>query len=244
MGLDPQTTLTWFGHACVEVKTPGGKTILFDPWFGNPKSPKPASAVTACDLLLVTHGHGDHLGDALMIASRFHPVWPAMHELSLWASRRLTGGSDAVTGMNKGGTFMVGEIAVTMVGADHSAGDWNSDAGTTLYLGEPAGFVVRLENGYTIYHAGDTNVFSDMELIGELYQPNLALLPIGGHYTMGPREAALAIELLGVDAVAPIHWGTFPLLAGTPAALSDELAARDLASVEVIAWEPGQSIQR
>ena len=118
--------------------------------------------------------------------------------MSLWLARRLPGGADAVIGMNKGGTVDVGEIAVTMVGADHSAGDWNAGGETTLYLGEPAGFVVRLENGYTIYHAGDTNVFGDMRLIGELYRPDLALLPIGGHFTMGPREAALAVELLGV----------------------------------------------
>ena len=159
------------------------------------------------------------MGDAVALASRLRPVWPCIHEMSLWLARRLPGGSDATTGMNKGGTFAFGEISVTMVGADHSAGDWNPGGETTLYLGEPAGFVVRLENGGTIYHAGDTNVFGDMRLIGELYRPDLALLPIGGHFTMGPREAALAVELLGVDAVAPIHWGTFPILAGTPAAL-------------------------
>ena len=130
-----------------------------------------------------------------------------------------------------------------MVGADHSAGDWNAGAETTLYLGEPAGFVVRLENGYTIYHAGDTNVFAEMRFIGELYRPNLALLPIGGHYTMGPREAALAVELLGVDAVAPIHWGTFPILAGTPDQLRAELDARGLGQVVVHGWLPGESLR-
>ncbi len=242
MGLDRETTLTWNGHACVEIATPGGKAVVIDPWFANPSSPKPVAAVTRCDLLLVTHGHGDHFGDALALASRLHPTWPAIHEMSLWASRRLSGGGDAITGMNKGGTFMVGEIAVTMVGADHSAGDWSQDAGTTIYLGEPAGFVVRLENGFTVYHAGDTNVFSDMRLIGELYRPSLALLPIGGHYTMGPREAALAVELLGVDAVAPIHFGTFPILAGTPDQLRTELDARGLRDVEVHAWQPGGSL--
>ena len=242
MGLDPATTITWYGHACVEVLTPGGKTILFDPWFGNPKSPKPASAVSACDLLLVTHGHSDHFGDALALASRLRPTWPAIHELSLWLARRLPGGADAVIGMNKGGTFAFGDIGVTMVGADHSAGDWNPGAETTLYLGEPAGFVIRLENGYTIYHAGDTNVFAEMRFIGELYRPNLALLPIGGHFTMGPREAALAVELLGVDAVAPIHWGTFPILAGTPDELRTELDARGLGQVDVHGWAPGDSI--
>ena len=241
MGLDPATTITWYGHACVEVRTPGGKTILFDPWFGNPKSPKPADAVTACDLMLVTHGHSDHMGDAVALASRLRPTWPCMHEMSLWLARRLPGGADALTGMNKGGTFAFGDINVTMVGADHSAGDWNPGAETTLYLGEPAGFVVRLENGYTIYHAGDTNVFGDMRIIGDLYRPNLALLPIGGHYTMGPREAALAVELLGVKDVMPIHFGTFPLLAGSPAQLRDELAARGLGDVVVHAPQPGQA---
>jgi L-ascorbate metabolism protein UlaG (beta-lactamase superfamily) len=235
-------TITWYGHACVEVLTPGGKTILLDPWFGNPSSPKAAADVRACDLLLVTHGHADHFGDALALASRLRPAWPCIHEMSLWLARRLSGGGDAVVGMNKGGTFAFGEISVTMVGADHSAGDWNAGAETTLYLGEPAGFVVRLEDGRTIYHAGDTNVFSDMRLIGELYHPDLALLPIGGHFTMGPREAALAVELLGVDAVAPIHWGTFPILAGTPAALRHELDERGLRGVTVHAWAPGDSI--
>jgi len=243
MGLDAATTITWYGHACVEVKTPGGKTILIDPWFGNPKSPKPAAAVTACDLLLVTHGHSDHFGDALALASRLRPTWPAIHELSLWLARRLPGGADAVTGMNKGGTFAFGDIGVTMVGADHSAGDWNPGAETTLYLGEPAGFVIRLENGFTIYHAGDTNVFAEMRFIGELYRPNLALLPIGGHFTMGPREAALAVELLGVDAVAPIHWGTFPILAGTPDQLRTELDARGLGQVDVHGWAPGETLR-
>ena len=235
-------TITWYGHACVEVRTPGGKTILFDPWFGNPKSPKAAADVRACDLLLVTHGHSDHFGDALALASRLRPTWPVIHEMSLWLARRLPGGGDAVVGMNKGGTFAFGEIAVTMVGADHSAGDWNAGAETTLYLGEPAGFVVRLEDGTTIYHAGDTNVFSDMALIRELYRPSLALLPIGGHFTMGPREAALAAELLGVEAVAPIHWGTFPILAGTPAELRHELDERGLRGTAVHEWAPGDSI--
>jgi L-ascorbate metabolism protein UlaG (beta-lactamase superfamily) len=242
MAPDAATTITWFGHACVQVDTAGGTTILFDPWFGNPKSPKPAAAVTACDLLLVTHGHGDHFGDALALASRLRPAWPCIHEMSLWLARRLPGGSDAVIGMNKGGTVEVGRIAVTMVAADHSAGDWNAAAETTLYLGEPAGFVVRLENGYTIYHAGDTNVFGDMALIRELYRPSLAFLPIGGHFTMGPREAALAAELLGVSDIAPIHWGTFPLLAGTPAALRTELDARGLGHVTVQAWAPGDTL--
>ena len=182
------------------------------------------------------------MGDAVALASRLRPVWPCIHEMSLWLGRRLPGGNDASMGMNKGGTVDVVGVKVTMVRADHSAGDWNPGGETTLYLGEPAGFVVELENGFRFYHAGDTNVFGDMALIRDLYRPDLAILPIGGHYTMGPREAALAVELLGVGHVMPIHYGTFPILAGTPDQLRAELMARGLGDVEVHAPEPGGSL--
>jgi L-ascorbate metabolism protein UlaG (beta-lactamase superfamily) len=241
MTIGRDTSLTWLGHAAVEVHTPGGKVILFDPWLGNPKSPKSADQVDRCDVLLVTHGHGDHMGDAIPLASRLRPAWPCIHEMSLWLSRRLPGGSDQLTGMNKGGTVEVAGLRVSMVPADHSAGDWNAAAESTLYLGEPAGFVVELENGFRIYHAGDTAVFGDMALIRDLFRPDLAMLPIGGHFTMDPVGAALAAELLGVTHVLPIHWGTFPLLAGTPAQLADAIAARG-GSAEVIAWAPGDTV--
>ena len=156
MGLDRDTTFTWYGHACVEVRTPGGKVILIDPWFGNPRSPRSADSIDRCDLLLVTHGHGDHMGDAVALASRLRPAWPCIHEMSLWLARRLPGGADAAIGMNKGGTVDAAGLRITMVHADHSAGDWNPGGETTLYLGEPAGFVVELENGFRFYHAGDT----------------------------------------------------------------------------------------
>ena len=242
MALDRDTTFTWYGHACVEVRTPGGKVILIDPWFGNPRSPRSADSIDRCDLLLVTHGHFDHMGDAVALASRLRPAWPCMHEMSLWLGRRLPGGNDAATGMNKGGTVEGAGVKVTMVHADHSAGDWNPDGGVPLYLGEPAGFVVEVENGFRFYDAGDTAVFGDMRLIRDLYRPELALLPIGGHFTMGPREAALAVELLGVRHVIPIHYGTFPLLDGTPDQLRAELASRGLGDVEVHAPEPGGSV--
>jgi L-ascorbate metabolism protein UlaG (beta-lactamase superfamily) len=242
MALGDKTTITWYGHACVEVTSPGGRTILIDPWFGNPKSTRTADSVASCDVLLVTHGHGDHMGEAVALASRLRPAWPCIHEMSLWLARRLPGGADAATGMNKGGTVEVAGIGVTMTSADHSAGDWNPDGGVPLYLGEPAGFVLTMENGFRIYHAGDTAVFGDMRLIGELYRPHIALLPIGGHFTMGPREAALAVELLGVKNVVPIHYGTFPLLAGTPDQLRTELGARGLDDVEVHVLAPGGSI--
>lgn len=242
MNLGRDTSFTWYGHACVEVRTPGGRTVLIDPWFGNPKSPKPASAVERCDVLLVTHGHGDHLGDALELARRFRPSWPTIHECSLWAAKQVPEAADRIVGMNKGGTVEAAGLRITMTGADHSAGDWNAKDDVPLYLGEPAGFVVEAENGFRFYHAGDTNVFGDMRLIGQLYRPELAILPIGGHYTMGPREAALAVELLGVKHVLPIHYGTFPILAGTPTELRAELATRGLGDVTVHELQPGGTL--
>jgi L-ascorbate metabolism protein UlaG (beta-lactamase superfamily) len=242
MGLDRDTTFTWYGHSCYEVRTPGGKVILFDPFFANPKSPKAALSVERCDLLLVTHGHFDHMGDAVQLASRLRPAWPCIHEMSLWLARRLPGGAEAAIGMNKGGTVDAAGIKVTMVHADHSAGDWNPGGETTLDLGEPVGFVVELENGFRFYFAGDTALFGDMRLIRDLYQPELALLPIGGHFTMGPRDAAMAVEFLGVKHVIPLHYGTWPPLAGTPDALRAELGQRGLNDVVVHAPEPGGSV--
>jgi L-ascorbate metabolism protein UlaG (beta-lactamase superfamily) len=242
MAFDRDCVITWYGHACVEVRTGGGKTILFDPWFGNPLSPKRPEEVDRCDVMLVTHGHDDHFGDALQIGSRTRPEWPAIHELGLWL-RRNYAAADRVIGMNKGGTVTAAGLRVTMTTAHHSGGDWNAAGETTVYLGDPAGFVVELEDGTRLYHAGDTAVFGDMRLIGELYRPDLAMLPIGGHFTMGPREAALAIELLGVKHVLPIHYGTFPILAGTPDELRQELVARGLGAVEVHDVRPGESLR-
>ena len=237
------TTITWYGHACVEIRSPGGKVILLDPWFANPLSPKAPDDVDRCDVMLVSHGHSDHFGNALPIASRTRPRWPAIHELQLWLGSVYSAPNDCV-GFNKGGTMETHGIKVTMTSADHSAGDWDNATGAPRYLGEPAGFVLELEDGSRVYFAGDTNVFGDMRLIGELYKPDLAMLPIGGHYTMGPREAALAVELLGVGEVMPIHYGTFPILAGTPEQLGTELEARGLGDVRIHAPKPGGSIQR
>jgi L-ascorbate metabolism protein UlaG (beta-lactamase superfamily) len=240
-------TFTWYGHSCVELRTPGGKVVLFDPWFGNPTSPQSEGAVGECHLMLVTHGHHDHLGaapgavldaDALAIARRTRPVWPCIHELSLWLEQRLDGSDVEVIGMNKGGTVEAAGLRVSMVHADHSAGDWSVAGDGPLYLGEPAGFVLQLEDGRRVYFAGDTDVFGDMALIREMHQPEIAFLPIGGHYTMGPAGAARAAGLLGVRAVVPIHYGTFPVLSGTPDELRQELSARGLA-VAVVAPERG-----
>jgi len=244
---DPNGTFTWYGHSCIELRTPGGKTLIFDPWFGNPTSPRAASDVAECDVMLVSHGHYDHVGsgprdlanaDALTIARATKPAWVCIHELSLWLETQLEGAGVEIIGMNKGGTAVARDLPVTMVRADHSAGDWTAAGESPMYLGEPVGFVVQLEDGMRVLFAGDTDVFGDMKLIAELHRPDIAFLPIGGHYTMGPAGAARAASLLGVRAVVPIHFGTFPALAGTPDQLRDELRGLD-ASIEVIAPERG-----
>ena len=241
----------WYGHACIYVESEAGTAILFDPWLGNPRSPITPDEVPACDVMLVTHGHFDHLGtnpgeaadgDPIRIARRTKPVWPAMHELSLWLESLGDIGAQVV-GMNKGGTFDARGVQVTMVHAEHSSGDWATEAKVPLYFGEPVGFVVKLENGRCVYHAGDTALFGDMRLIGEMHRPDVAFLPIGGHFTMDPIAAARAVELLGVSTVVPIHYGTFPILAGTPDELREELERIGLDDVTVLAPEPGELIQ-
>ena len=238
---------TWYGHAAVHVESKAGASILVDPWLSNPLSPASADAIDRCDLLLVTHGHHDHLGampgeigsaDALAIARRTAPVWLAIHELQLWLSAQDTGDAELI-GMNKGGTVEACGLRVTMVGADHSAGDFLAHDGLPLDLGEPVGFVIELENGRRLYHAGDTALFGDMRLIGEMHRPDVAFLPIGGHFTMDPPAAARAVELLGCATVVPIHYGTFPILVGTPEQLREELEHLGLGDVTVLAPKPG-----
>ena len=174
--------------------------------------------MTQCDLMLVSHGHFDHIGsaprdvanaDALTIARATKPTWIAIHELSLWLETQLGDAGVEIIGMNKGGTVAARGLQVTMVHADHSAGDWTAPAKVRMYLGEPIGFVVELEDGMRVLFAGDTDVFGDMELLGEMHRPDVAFLPIGGHYTMGPAGAARSCRIVGVRAVVPIHYGTF-----------------------------------
>jgi L-ascorbate metabolism protein UlaG (beta-lactamase superfamily) len=225
--------LTWLGHAAFRLDSPGGKRIYVDPFLtGNPTCPESERTPERVDLIALTHGHGDHVGDTVELWKQFLPPVIALVELRAWlASQGLP--EDAAHGPNKGGTVDVDGVKLTLTDANHS-----SSGSDGQYLGEPAGIVLELEDGFTVYFAGDTNVFSSMQLIGRIYQPDVAVLPIGGHYTMAPREAAVALELLGVKRCVPCHYGTFPILVGTP----DEL--RSLApDVEIITPEPGETVE-
>jgi L-ascorbate metabolism protein UlaG (beta-lactamase superfamily) len=243
-----EARFTWYGHSCIQLRTPGGKVVLLDPWFGNPTSTQSADAVAACDVMLVSHGHFDHLGsgpravsdaDSLAIARRTKPAWVCVHELSLWLETELDGADVEIIGMNKGGTVSARGLSISMIRADHSAGDWSAAGEGPLYLGEPVGFVIELEDGRRVVYTGDTDVFGDMDLIREMYKPEVAIMPIGGHYTMGPAGAGRAAKLLGVRAVIPVHYGTFPILAGTPDELRASLRSVGAGNVEVVAPERG-----
>ena len=228
--------VTWLGHSAFRIDSPGGKRIYLDPWLSNPKCPESEQTPERVDILALSHGHGDHVGEAVELGKRHSPKVVAIFELASWLERQGVEGASQL-GMNKGGTVHVDGVKFTMTHALHSGGFINGDGGIT-YLGDPAGFVVEFENGTKTYFAGDTAVFGDMQLIGRIYEPDVAILPIGDHFTMSPREAAVALELLGVRRCIPCHYATFPLLRGTP----EEL--RQLApNVEVIAPEPGETVE-
>jgi len=228
------TSLTWLGHASFRFDSPGGKRIYVDPFLdGNPKCPDGEQKPERVDVIAITHGHGDHLGDTVEIWNEHKPTVVAPVELADWLVMKQGLSQDSVQDPNKGGTVEVEGIKITLTDANHSS---STNDGT--YAGEPCGLVFELENGTKLYFAGDTNVFGDMQLIARLYAPDVAILPIGDHYTMGPKEAALALELLGVKRCVPCHYGTFPALTGTPEQL------RQLApDVEVLAPEPGETIE-
>jgi len=227
-------SITWLGHSTFLLQSPGGKRILFDPFVtGNPSAPPSAKKVTELDLILVTHGHSDHTGDAVAIGRSTGAHVVAPYELSVWFQKK---GLKHVTGMNPGGTLQMLGLSITMVRADHSSSI--EEDGQIIYAGVATGYVVTFEDGRTIYYAGDTSIFGDMRLIGEMYKPEMAFLPIGDLYTMGPEQAARACELLGVKKVVPMHYGTFPALTGTPAKLRELVGPR---GVEVVELKPGDT---
>ncbi len=229
--------LTYLGHSTFSVRTASGQVAIIDPWvMGNPMCPDVLKKVDKLDLILVTHCHRDHVGDLLALAKQHRPQIVAIYETCIWLESK--GFEQETRPMSKGGNQKVGDFDVTMTHAFHS----NSiiDGDEMIYAGEPAGYVVRLPGGFCFYHAGDTALFGDMKLIGDLYKPDLACLPIGDLFTMGPREAAHAIRLLGVKHVLPMHYATFPFLTGTVEALRQE--ARDITGPEIHALQPGESL--
>ena len=227
-------SITWLGHSTFVLTTPGGRRIVTDPWLeNNPVCPPDKKKIDKADVILLSHGHFDHSGDVLTVARATGATVLAVFELSQWLERK---GLQNVTGMGIGGTVKIAGLEITMVPAIHTSSIVEND--TTVYLGLAAGFVVKMEDGKSIYFAGDTALFGDMRLIAELHAPEIAFLPIGDHFTMGPEAAAVAARMLGVRQVVPMHYGTFPVLTGRP---EDLKRLVDAYGIDVLVLQPGET---
>jgi L-ascorbate metabolism protein UlaG (beta-lactamase superfamily) len=210
--------ITWLGHATFEIGFEGGEVLLFDPWIeGNPAYPK-GYELKKVDAIALSHAHSDHADAVLSVAQKFSPKVVAIFETAKYFENK---GIKNTIAINKGGTIDLGFVKLTMTNALHSCSIQDGD--NLLYGGEAAGYVLTMKDGRKAYFAGDTALFGDMALIGDFFKPELAFLPIGDHFTMGPEQAAQAARMLKVKRVIPMHYGTFPVLTGTPKALESEL---------------------
>jgi L-ascorbate metabolism protein UlaG (beta-lactamase superfamily) len=229
--------VTFFGHSTFSLTTASGQVALIDPLvMNNPACPESLKKMPRLDVVFLSHAHGDHFADLPALARLHRPKIAAIYETCLWLNGK--GFEEQTNPMGKGGSQTLGDFQVTMTHAFHS----NSieDGGKVFPAGEPAGLIIRMPGEFTLYHAGDTALFSDMKLIGELYKPDVALLPIGDRFTMGPREAAQAVRFLGVKHVVPMHYATFPFLTGTVEAFRME--TKDISGLEIHALKPGENL--
>lgn len=205
-------TIAWLGHATIRLVLPDERVVFIDPWLsGNPACPENLKKPDRCDVVLLTHGHSDHVGDVQALIERFNPVVVGNYDLC--AALRQTIGRGKYEGMNTGGTMDIGGLRVSLTIAFHSSGLEGPQG--IVYAGMPNGVIVRHEGLSTVYQAGDTEVFGDMRLIAQLYRPQVCILPIGDRFTMGAEGAALACEMLEPAAILPIHYKTFPILAAS-----------------------------
>jgi L-ascorbate metabolism protein UlaG (beta-lactamase superfamily) len=228
--------ITYFGHATFSLTTPSGQVALIDPFvMHNPLCPEKLKKFSRLDVIFLSHAHGDHFADLVELAKLHMSKVFAIFETAMWLHGK---GIDKAHPMGKGGSQKFGDFEVTLTHAFHS----NSieEGGNIIYAGEPAGLIIRMPGGFTIYHAGDTCVFGDMKLIGEIYKPSVAMLPVGDNFTMGPREAAYAVRLLGIKEVIPMHYGTFPPLVGTPEEFKAQ--TKDITGLNIHVMKPGDTI--